>query len=328
MMHERLFSMPWSRALAQVAIVALGLVSLVGSGGGEIDFPPATPMVDPRARTSQVGGTVVFRVDSPDFGNPTYQWLRAPRGGSFAAIPGATSAAYTVAGANLLDDGSVFMVDVSGRFDGRQWTLSSTEGRLAVSSMPPVVIQDSEFLAGDWSVDARVEPASNGPTHGEEQVATGGNPGAYRRTAISMPAGPSLLYVFNLFGPATYDPATQGALYVVEFTQDCLALPGTLAVEPRLLVEQNGRRYSAGAPTLCGSGTWSNYSPIAGHFGVANFVMVDGAPCGVGEACPDFSSSGQPIRFGFANRNQALAGLAGASGGFGIDNWNVTAWRR
>ncbi len=130
----------------------------------------------------------------------------------------------------------------------------------------------------------------------------GGNPGAYRSTTIAMPAGPSRLNVFDTFTSAVYDPASQGPLYIVEFTQDCLVLPGTLGAGPTLLLEQNGRRYVAGPPTPCEFGKWSSMALVPAYLGASDFFMVDGPACAVGEACPDFSAGGKPIRFGFTNR--------------------------
>jgi len=330
----------WWRGLLLAGIVALGLASIVGSGsGGDCvlvpgpcpgDFPnePATPTIDPPRITVQVGGTAVLSARSSGITNPGYQWWRAPKGGAPAAIIGATGATYTLTGANLTDDGATYTVNVRGGFDGRQVALDSAPARLAVSSMPGVVFQDGEFAPADWSVAALSEPALNGPTHVEEQATSGGNPGAFRKTTIVLPAGPGRLYLFNAFQPGSYDPATQGAIYVIDFTQDCMALPGTLGVVPTLLIEQDGRRYIAGGPTLCGASSWSNTVLIPGSFEVADFVRVDGPGCAVGESCPNFTATGTPIRFGYANSNEGLAGFAGASGGLGVDNWKVTVWRR
>jgi hypothetical protein len=326
----------WWRGLALTCIVAAGLVSIVGSGGGlcpgpcEGDFPlePIPPTIEPPRITLQVGGTARFSVHTLGIANPTYQWSRAPRGGVFTAIAGATGASYTLTGVNLADDGARFVVKVRGGFDGKQVDIDSSRAQLAVSSMPGVVFEDSEFQPADWSVATIAEPSSNGPTHIEEQATSGGNPGAYRKMTITMPAGPSKLITFHTLAAAVYDPASQGPVYLVDFTQDCLVLPGTLGAVPTLLIEQDGRRYISGGPTLCGASTWSNTVLIPGTFGAADFVQVDGPGCVAGESCPNFSATGNPIRFGFANSNEALAGTAGVSGGFGVDNWKVTVWRR
>ena len=338
MRHENSGPVGRWRGLALAGIVAAGLVTIVGSGGGgflcpgpcEGDFPsgPIPPTIEPPSVTLQVGSTALFSVRAPGIANPTYQWSRATRGGFFTAIRGATGATYTLAGANLGDDGTKLFASVQGGFNGKQVVVDSSRAQLAVSSMPGVVFQDSEFQPADWSVATISEPSSNGPTHIEEQALNGGNPGAYRKMTIVMPAGPTKLYAFHTFAAASYDPASHGPVYLIDFTQDCHVLPGTLGVGPTLLIEQDGRRYISGGPTLCGSSSWSNTVLIPGTFSAADFLRVDGPGCAAGESCPNFSATGKPIRFGFANSNEGLAGFAGASGGFGIDNWKVTVWRR
>lgn len=331
------------RGLALLCIVLTGLVTIVGSGGGaQVDgcllgpcpgyvppAQPAPPTIEPPNIAAQVGATVVFSARAPGFDNATYQWQRAPRGfdGPFFDIPGATGATYSLAGVQLVDDDVVFMVVVRGSFQGNPVTLSSLPARLAVSSMPGIVFQDSEFQPADWAVAAISEPATNGPTHVEERATTGGNPDAFRKTTIVLPPGPTRLLVFDTFLPASYDPASQGAIYRIAFAQDCIALPGGLGVLPALLIEQDGRRYMANGALPFGSPTWSA-AAFPAVFDTSAFYRVDGPACAAGESCPNFSATGKPIRFGFANGNQGSAGFAGVSGGFGVDNWKVTVWRR
>ena len=327
----------WSVA-ALFAIVVLGLASIVGSGGGggcalapgpcPGDFPnePADPTVTPGDAVIQVGGSVTFSADAPSFGNASYQWFRAPKGASAAAISGATAATYTLAGAQLIDDGSTFTVHVTGTFEGKSAFRSSQPATVAVSSMPPVVFQDTEFAPADWVATAIVQPPG-GPTHVEQQVATGGNPGAYRQVALSMPGGNSVLTAFSTYQGGTYDPASQGPIYLIGFSEDCVALPGVLGVGPQLLLEQDGRRYAAGAGGFCDA-TWRKQDFLRASLARADFFQLDGPACAAGTACPDFSANGQPMTFGFVNSNQGSTGFAGASGGFGVDNWVVKVWRR
>ena len=330
------------RVLALVGVVALGIVAIVGSGGGGSvsgclapgpcagDFPaePTTPTVDRPRVTTQVGGAAVFSVHAEGIINPTFQWMRAPAGGVFAVIAGATGSSFTLNGATTLDDGATFEVLVKGAFDGRQVSLTSTSARLAVVSSPPVLIQDGTFAPGDWTVAEIASPAVNGPTHSEQQISTGGNPGDYRRMTFMMPPGVGELTLFHEYQAAAYDPASQGAIYLVDFTQDCLALAGTLGAGPQISMTQSGRRYVAGGPTLCGSSAWSNTTLIPGTFAATDFGLIDGPACAAGESCPNFGADGMPIRFGFFDSHRGSAGFAGGVGGFGIDNWKVTVWRR
>ena len=57
----------------------------------------------------------------------------------------------------------------------------------------------------------------------------------------------------------------------------------------------------------------------------ADFRLFDGPACATGEACPDFSASGAPMRFGYW---RASLGNPGGSIAHGIDNWKVTLWKR
>jgi hypothetical protein len=341
MQHESSTRLSWGRGLALACITLLGVLSIVGSGGGGDsncilapgpcpgDFPlePATPIIEPPTLVVQVGASATFAARADDISAPTYQWSRTPRGGATAPIPGATGATYTVDSANLADDGAVFSVRVAGTFDGKAVAVESRPAWLAVSSMPGVVLQDTEFRLADWSVAALSEPATGGPTFAVAQEAAGGNPGAYRRTNITLPAGPARLDLFQTYLPATYDPGTQGPVYFIDFKQACLTLPGTMGASTSLLVEQAGRRYVAGGPMLCGASVWNSKMLIPGTYAAADFTQVGGPAC-AGQACPDFTATGAPIRFGFASFNATQPGIAGVSGGFGLDNWQVTVWRR
>ncbi len=336
--HER-SSNSRAGAFMGVALLAVALLALGGCGSSSGclapgpcagDFPsePVTPTVDRPRVTTQVGGTAVFSVHIQGITAPAIQWMRAAAAGTYSNIAGATGTTYTLQGATTLDDGARFQATVTGGFDGKQVTLASTTATLAVVSLPAIVFEDATFAPGDWTTADISSPTSAGPTHVEQQVSTGGNPGAYRSTTITLPAGVSQLAEFDEYQGATYDPATQGAIYLVDFTQDCLALPGSLGAGPTILLSQDGRRYIAGGPTLCGTSTWSNATLIPGTFAAADFARVDGPACATGASCPDFTAAGLPIHFGFANANQGTTGFAGGSGGFGIDNWKVTVWRR
>lgn len=336
MRNEHALQMRLRRAVAPAFFVMLGLGTFVGSGcscSGELcnthPFPdePLQPIVEPSEATIQVGATVTFSVLAPGLGDPAYQWFRAASGGPPVPIAGATEATYTLVGAQLPDDGATFSVSVHAGFEGQLALVQSSGSTLAVSSMPPVVFQDSEFASADWSGAAIVVPPGGGATHDEQQASTGGNPGAYRKVTLSMPGGIAKLSAFSIYQSASYDPPSQGAIYLVDFAQDCIALPGVLGVGPQLLIEQDGRRYAAGNSGSCDA-TWRRQVFLRGSFDATQFLQIDGPACAASEHCPDFSALGKPLRFGFVNFNQGSAGFAGASGGVGIDNWVVRVWRR
>jgi hypothetical protein len=322
------------RRVALACIAALGLITIVGSGGGGDDggcgfdlscysvhgpWGPKDAFIDRQGITVQVGGTAVFSVSTRGIDSPTYQWQRASGGGPFVDILGATGATYTLAGAQLADDGARFQVVVP----GGNFYYSRRTSRLAVSSMPGVVFQDGEFLPADWLVTETVNPAQNGPVHSEERVATGGNPGAFLLMVDTISAGPSSLRVFHAKQLATYEPASQGAIYTIDFEEDCFGLASNL------LLEQGERRYIAGGSACSAPTTWS--APLfVSSLRVQDFTLVDGPGCAANESCPDFSASAAPLRFGFV-RGIALSAwhpAAGFTRTHGIDNWKVTVWRR
>jgi hypothetical protein len=52
----------------------------------------------------------------------------------------------------------------------------------------------------------------------------------------------------------------------------------------------------------------------------ADFRLFDGPACATGEACPDFSASAAPMRFGYW---RIVFAAPGQSAAHGIDNWKV-----
>lgn len=333
----------WRRSLARAAIVLLSLGGLGGCGASvdapdcsffsntcnptvgpiAIEFPPIA-LVFPSRQTVQAGATATFTVNT-SAANPSYQWRRSSDGGlTYADIPGANGLSYTLASAQLADDGATFGVEV--RSNG----VSLTPGgaRLAVSSMPGVVFQDGEFAAADWAATAVAVPAQNGPVNAEEQATAGGHPGAFRKMTYMLTAGPSSLRVFNTALAASYDPAALGAAYVIDFSEDCAVFSGGAAlVVSSLLVEQGGRKYIARASNSCASAAWTPLMP-ASSLGEADFVLVDGPACAAGQSCPDFSATAAPLRLGYVRDASVTAGSAAGSIEHGIDNWKVTVWRR
>ncbi len=280
--------------------------------------------VHPPQQTVQVGATATFSA-AVNVGAVSYQWRRSSDGGlHFVDIPGATGPTYSLAGTQTVDDGTVLLVEVkSGGLSAQ------AAGKLVVSSMPGVVFQDGEFLAGDWAAVAVASPASGAPTHVEEQAGSAGVPGAFRQMTHAMPAGAASLLVLHSARTAVYDPASLGAVYVIDFTEDCIlfgANPSTTYVASSLLLEQGGRRYTAKALNGCSQPVWLSLTPRLSLV-AADLQQVDGPACGAGEACPDFSATAAPLRFGYARSSQQGSGSP-ATLVHGIDNWKVVVWRR
>lgn len=326
-----------ARTLASLAVIAAGLLAIVGSGGGAVGFPPCEPpvcgpppaplpvaTVTPAYFTVQVGAPVSWTVSVTNLaGTPSYQWLRRDAGAaSYVEIAGATAATYGLAATNLADDGASFLVVVS---DGSGFTAQAV-ARLVVSATPGLVFADGEFLPQDWTV-AAVEPAApaSPPQVLVERIETGGHPGAWRRATLTPGSGSGSAVVFFFSASSVYDPAVSGAVKVIDHAQDCgLMVPTDLiSAEMSLAVEQSGRRYVANTSSQC------NVEPWAGRAGRASltasdFRLFDGPACGSGESCPDFSASGAPLRFGYFDIVFSSAGVPVVHG---VDNWLVTVWR-
>ena len=341
------------RALAQLGIAALGLITLVGSGGGgsigipdtsclntpqgcgSTPPPPAQPTasVTPTRPIVQVGTAVSFTV-STDATSPTYRWCRQPQGATTCAdIAGASSSSYTLAAANLSDDGATFQVSVHGS-NGDALAGSV----VAVSSMPPLPLADAEFPDSDWTLVALATPPLPSLRASATHTASGGNPGAYRLISIDLPLEVRTVNLLNLQASPSYSPATQGAIYLIEFSLDCnnlaVALDASFSNYWLPALEQGGRRFlpDRNAGATCFSPGWTTRGWLG--FGAAVFKQVDGPACGEGEACPDFSSQGTPIRLGLAYTVELRSPLPAATAASaphydqGLDNWKATVWRR
>lgn len=326
------------RAIARVALALAGFAGIVGSGGGldvALDFshiPPAVNIDPPRAIV-QVGAPVTFEAVVISFAGPasaTVQWCRrAPGASDCVDIAGATGRRYTLAAANLADDGARFearVTDLYGSAQSASWLL--------VSSAPPVVLADGEFAASNWAAAAVTIPASGGPTYSVARVASGGNPDAWRAVTYSIPASGGAIRVYHTWLGDAYDPATQGAVHAIDFAVDCVRTlydAGADVPTVRPVIEQGGRRF---VPTATGInaagycvGTWQPAPSVLG-FAASEFSLVDGPACGAGESCPDFSAQAAPIRFGIESAIEMGPAPGPSTVVQGVDNWRVAVWRR
>lgn len=333
------------RSLAQAFVIALGLVAIAGSGGGySIDCLFCNPVVEPPGPridlwvsvppAVQVGEPAEISVGVTANSTVTlplsYQWCRAEDSASPCVdISGANAPAYTLASANLGDDGAVFAVTVRG---GN--TAASAQATLHVSNTPPVVFEYGDFATGHWVVTAVAGGNLPPPAHQELRETAGGHPDAYLRIVQSTSVADSVYKVFYLSPTAVYDPSVQGALYAVDFALDAVSLDPPPPYRPMRrvlpLIEQGGRRFVGG---------WTDIYPIdaigADWITVTTYRLVargpfqlaDGTDCGEpGYGCiPDFSASAPLLRFGFAFD---VSAPEPGTLNWGIDNWRVMLWRR
>ena len=287
--------------------------------------PPA-PLVRPEHVTAQVGAPVTLTAVPGNMSadQVTWQWYRSSDDGAhYVAIAGATSAVLSIASVSLADDATTFQVIA--RSNGLSGNAVS---RLAVSASPGVVYADGEFAPADWVAAVLADGVVSAPAHTEQLVATGGHPGAYRQMAVQLDPQATRETVGFTSQAGTYEPRTQGAVYVIDYSEDGVLLETSFSKSARsaLLLDQAGRRYFA-AP----AGSHGNLS-MAWDVGqdtpslhAEDFTLLDGPACQPGESCPDFTAAGATMRFGYW---RIASGPAGATVSHGIDNWKVTVWKR
>lgn len=329
----------WVRGIALVLLTAVGLIAIVGSGGGALGLPsdcppglncnapPPSPAanVQPRHITALVGTPVTYSAETANVaGSLTYQWSRSSDGGvTYSEIAGATGKTFSLAGVNLGDDGAMFHVVVRANN-----AVVDAVSHLAVSATPGIVFEDGEFQPADWLVTPFADSNEPAPAHTEERVATGGNPGAYQKMVFQLPQRALSGRVFYTSLVAAYNPQTQGAIYVIDYSEDSISLQANdvTSTKSAMMLEQGGRRYVANlrdfAPIIPVSwGAVASNSSLRAQ----DFNQWDGPPCQTGESCPNFSALGPPMRLGYW---RISFGVQGDSIAHGIDNWKVTVWRR
>jgi hypothetical protein len=188
-----------------------------------------------------------------------------------------------------------------------------------------IVFSDTEFADADWSLtvlafrDGVANPA--GGSASAPQVASGGNPGAFRRTDLTVNAsGPlgALVVAASFRNGASYDPQTQGTITSIDFAIDGTLL-STFTQNLGLALRQGGQIYFTAG--FLPAGAWESFQ--ATGLTESDFSQCGPSTCPV-SGNPDFSASGGSIDFGYV----ALNSLGGTNPAFstqvGADNWSVT----
>jgi hypothetical protein len=193
----------------------------------------------------------------------------------------------------------------------------------------PVVFIDTEFEDGAWSVvGIRVEPdLPVGATWRQVVDAGNGNKHREMNDLVSIP-GIVSLSVLHVNTAVVYAPASQGAVSSLHYSEDRSVLGGTAGavVHAQALLEQNGRIFlaSLGDSSTFSHPEWRNASAT---LRAIDFQQLSGPACGHGQDCPDFSSAGARMRFGYVRSlHPAFGSLLVVR--HGIDNWQVTVNRR
>lgn len=331
---------PFVRRAAQVALAGAGLAALFGSGGGggwdftccgNWQWPPEVS-VSPERYTLQVGQSVTFTALVLTFGGTvpqTVSWCRRAAGANDCVpIPGATARTYTLANANLADDGATIQASATNENGTGQ-----DAARVAVTAAAGVTYADAEFAPGNWQVSATIDPVGAPLTWSVAQQASGGSPDAYLRVNYSVPPPGGRVRLWHLATSGVYDPAVRGAAYVIDFELDCsrIAWEG-FPQSPRATpaVVQAGRRFVVSERTAPAVGCADTWGAVANVRSVvpAELVQVEGPACPAGATCPDFSAQGAPIQLGFQSEYEVVGSAVTASVVQGIDNWRITVWPR
>lgn len=177
-----------------------------------------------------------------------------------------------------------------------------------------IAVTDGTFNNTDWSLVVVNNTTAGTPTAG--QVASGGNPGAYRSNSLMASGGGSVTTAdaFSLRNGFSYTPATQGAITSWTFAVDHHSFAGSQTIG--LAVRQGGTLYRtaqlSSSPTM-GWGTFSSSSP-------SNFPFTNAS--GPGPSSPDFAAGG-PIDFGYYVLYAVPAGANFSQTG-GVDNFTVS----
>jgi hypothetical protein len=192
-----------------------------------------------------------------------------------------------------------------------------------------VTYYDGTFNDADWQLT--ILEGGGGGSVIPLQIASGGDPGEYRRVTdivdppLAIPPG-SVVYGLHFRPDAVFTPATQGAIQSIDFGIDTIMFSGFGQGEStRLILEQSGRIFrTIGPPFAANQPGWTTHfrSLIQQNdFGLivatADSVLIDVTQQ------PDFSSFGAPITFGFHTAN-STNNPAGYSIVAGFDDWRVT----
>jgi len=190
---------------------------------------------------------------------------------------------------------------------------------------------DGNFLDSNWQYTDIVfdDPQIPGTGPGTSTASTfradnAGNPGAYRASTHNIAYGDTI-YSRGLMNSAIYVPVASGPIQSIDFTID-LQHPGTGSTAWQLTVEQAGTvYYSYPLGAFSQNPFWNDFSwtnltqadfdtnPLAGALGQS----PDGNS-------PNFSSTGNPLKFGYALGNTNASGVPGiVTTTHGVDNWRV-----
>jgi hypothetical protein len=184
-----------------------------------------------------------------------------------------------------------------------------------------VTFSDGTFNDSDWQVSMLFQSGNGGSITGT-QVASGGNPGAYRRIVDAV-NGPSPSYTqvlgFHQRLGATYDASIQGPISTLDFSIDFLNIDVFGAGHAyEVALSQDGELYAPFRHETDRISGWRHDTSIG--LTANDFFQV--LPAGLNlNQHPDFSATASPIAFGFYTANSTTDVAYTITVGY--DNWNV-----
>jgi hypothetical protein len=180
----------------------------------------------------------------------------------------------------------------------------------------PYPIRDGDFADSDWQATALTEDTQQSA----ERIETGGNPGAYRHMVQQLPPGKfvSILHL-RLGEEAVYSPAERGAIAGITYSEDRKEfdppVPGA-AVGALFAIQQGEHTFFSATDMTFSNTEWESRKLAC--LKPEDFLMSD-------NQLPDFSASGEPIRFGILRTNTNSGGTT-LDIVHGLDNFRVAVF--
>jgi len=194
------------------------------------------------------------------------------------------------------------------------------------SGPEPVAILGDDFEGPNLWTTA-VTASTNGSAAAVELSDGGGNPGGFRAMTHALPgtddgdSNPTQITVLHLYDGGEWNPAIDGALSHINYSEDQIELEPPFAgaaIGAVFVVSQGGTDYIAFTnPDNAFSNTaWQTVR-------VTNLTPTDFLPA----PGPDFSAAGAPMMFGYQRSNTSRSS-GGITTQHGIDNWTVELFGR
>jgi len=198
----------------------------------------------------------------------------------------------------------------------------------ATQAASAVSFFDGVFNDPDWTLSNFVNATGVGSSSAAFQMPVGGNPNEYRivrhNLVVTAPGNGQYTGV-HLKNTAIYNPATQGAITSIDYSEDSINflanVPGN-GQGSGLAIYQAGKFYVQRTPILvmpyAGYSNWTANTALGLVATDLHEIDITGFINPFSN--PDFSAAGAPMQFGFWRGN---SGNGSYNTECGIDNWHV-----